>query len=465
MSKNRPNLLFLMTDHQRADSIGMVQCGKEVTPNLNKLASLGTHFTRAYNTCPLCVPARTALATGKYPTSTGVVLNDWKGKSAGDHKPIHQVLSENGYRVAHVGVHHIKVKPKLEDRVSFESFVTAEDHQAFLEARGLELLPNYSEHQREVLEDENGELVPRRYSSTRTTVWHNPAEVHRDWFFADKAVEFISKQAGEQPFALFLCMWAPHPPLFVPEPFASMFNPDQIGLPANVGKRGEGEPGNRKKSVPAQLGEGLSEDDWRKVWAAHLGLTNLADHGIGRILDALKKSGQADNSVVLFTSDHGDQLGQHGMFQKFEMYEQSVNVPMIWRGPGIQKQKTGSLVSHLDVFPTVCDLLGLDQPEGLEGMSLNQHLVSGADLPERTLFSQYSGNGRIAKATSVRRAAITKDRKYVFDPYDIEELYNLDADPLEMNNLAQDPLHRGLVADLRAQSKEWAESHRDWIEF
>ena len=96
---DRPNILFIMTDHQRADSLGMVQAGVEVTPNLNKLAGAGTLFERAYNTCPLCVPARTALATGKYPTKNGVVFNDWRGVRAGDHIPIHQVLYEAGYEI------------------------------------------------------------------------------------------------------------------------------------------------------------------------------------------------------------------------------------------------------------------------------------------------------------------------------------------------------------------------------
>ncbi len=114
---DRRNLLFLMTDHQRFDSLGMVQAGVEVTPCLNRLAAGGTSFQRTWNTAPLCVAARTALATGLYPTRNGVVYNDWKGERAGDHRPLHQYLAEAGYTVAHVGVDHIRVKPGLRERV------------------------------------------------------------------------------------------------------------------------------------------------------------------------------------------------------------------------------------------------------------------------------------------------------------------------------------------------------------
>ena len=115
----RPNLLFLMTDHQRHDSLGMTQAGVEVCPALNRLAAESAQFTRAYNAAPLCAPARTALATGLYPTANGIVTNDWRGERAGDHMPIHETLYSAGFDAAHVGVDHIRVKPSLRERVQF----------------------------------------------------------------------------------------------------------------------------------------------------------------------------------------------------------------------------------------------------------------------------------------------------------------------------------------------------------
>ena len=134
---NLPNLIFIMTDHQRADSIGMTQLGTNgrpipVCPTLNQLAEEGIYFRRTYTTCPLCVPARTALATGKYPTRNGVVFNDWQGEKAEDHLTIHQILYESGYDIAHIGVDHIQVMPSLKERINFAKWIDKFDHQRYL---------------------------------------------------------------------------------------------------------------------------------------------------------------------------------------------------------------------------------------------------------------------------------------------------------------------------------------------
>ena len=165
---SRPNLLFITTDHQRADTIGMVQAGLEVTPNLNRLASQGTLLSRAYTTCPLCVPARTALATGLYPTRNGIVYNDWRGERAGDHRPIHQYLAEAGYDVAHIGVHHVRVEPELRDRVPFVRFIDVPDHDRYLEGLGLDKSPpeGMDAFRKPIRENQQGRFVDVTYSST-----------------------------------------------------------------------------------------------------------------------------------------------------------------------------------------------------------------------------------------------------------------------------------------------------------
>jgi len=470
MTNRKPNILFIMTDHQRADSIGMFQANTEVTPNLNRLASQATVFSRAYNTCPLCAPARAALATGKYPTNNGIVFNDWKGLRAADHKPIHQYLAEAGYDVGHIGVHHIRVKPTLQERVPFVEWLDNTDYARYLADCGIDDKPTegYEAFKKEVVELQNGKLVKQRYSNTRSAIWQHPQEYFKDNYFCRQSVNFIHQKLStqaptRQPFALFVYLWAPHPPLRVPEPYVSLFPPEELELPPNVGLPAKGEPPSRRRGVPAQLAEDVSMDEWQKVWAAHLGLVNLADAGIGRILQALEVSGEADNTIIVFTSDHGDHLGQHRMYQKMEMYEQAIRVPLIMRMPGVKAQTFDSPVSHLDVMPTLLDCIGIDVEalKHLDGISLLESIVSGTSPPDKPVFCQYSGNPTIGY---IRRAVITRRYKYIYDTTDADELYDLENDPLEMENLATSSIHMEVIQRWREECKSWAVKHGDWVE-
>ncbi|MAF12035.1 hypothetical protein CMK11_16450 [Candidatus Poribacteria bacterium] len=456
---DRPNLLFIVTDHQRADSIGMTQAGVEVTPNLNRLAREAVRFTRAYNASPICAPARTALATGKYPTANGITFNDWRGTCAGDHKPVHQCLAEAGYSVAHIGIDHIKVRPGIRERVEFSEWVSNREHTEHLKANGIptEWPGGADLYRREITENQGGEPASVKYSNARAATWPHATEHFKDSYWCDRAVDFLGR-AGDEPFALFLYLWAPHPPLVVPEPYASLFAPDEIDLPENVGMPAEGEPANRRAGIAAQLAEGVSTDEWRRAWAAHLGLVRLADAGIGRVLDALGASAHADDTAVFFMSDHGDHLGQHCMYQKMEMYEQATRVPMILSVPDGATAEIDAPVSHLDIMPTILDLMGLDAPDDLDGISLLNCLRTGEAPPDRPQYSAYSGNPMVG---DIRRAVITRRHKYIHDPTDVPELYDLEADPMEMRNIAADPGSREVVRELHALGKSWAGSHDD----
>lgn len=462
MKQSRFNILFITTDHQRADTLFTDQAGIEVTPHLNQLAKGSSVFTRAYNNCPICVPARTALATGKYPTNNGVVFNDWKGSTAGDHKTVHQFLGEEGYRLAHSGVHHIKVKPDVQERTHFEMFRHVKDYKDFLKQNGV-VETSSEQSSTKVFEMQNGKYEVARYSNSYAYVWEQPISFFKDFYFTDHAVQFIEDSAAHaDPFALFVNIWAPHPPLAVPEPYASMFDPDQIELPPNVGIAANGEPPHRRKGAAAQLGEGISIEEWRKTWAAHLGLTRLADDCVGRLINALKQSGKLDDTIILFMSDHGDHLGQHRMYQKMEMYEQAVRVPLIIRVPGAASQQINDPVSHLDILPTLLELLEIDNLGDLDGISLKSAVMEGVSNSAREVFCQFSGNSVVG---DIRRAMITSQYKYIYDPSDDAELYDLETDPLEMTNLAANTGYAKILESLHQRMKVWGESHGDWVEF
>lgn len=179
--KHNKNILFFMTDHQRFDTMGMVQCGRETTPNLNRLAEEGMVFERAYDTCPLCVPARTALATGVYPTNNGVVYNDWKGKTAGKFTPIHKILQNTGYCVGHVGVDHIKVQPPMREQ-GLDYFINQEDYEKWAAKQGVETVRK-PEELIQVEEEIEGSYKKKLYSGHLVSKWEKPFEQFKDSYF------------------------------------------------------------------------------------------------------------------------------------------------------------------------------------------------------------------------------------------------------------------------------------------
>jgi arylsulfatase A-like enzyme len=224
--------------------------------------------------------------------------------------------------------------------------------------------------------------------------------------------------------------------------------------------------------VPAQLAEGVSEADWRAAWAAHLGLVRLVDDSVGRVLKVLKERGQAEDTVVVFTSDHGDHLGAHCLYQKMEMYEEAIRTPLVIRAPGAHKGRNDGLVSHLDLLPTVLDLAGLSVPEDLPGKSLCGALLGGAGPQREAVFSTYDGNFVIGDA---RRCVIGPRFKYIWyvggglrqaqpalsASKGEEELYDLERDPGELVNLAAQPDFAGEKERLRALGCHRAEATGD----
>lgn len=458
MNCKKPNLLLFMTDHQRSDIIGMVQCGREVTPNLNRLVQESVLFERAYDTCPLCVPARTALATGVYPTEHGVVYNDWKGTTAGAYEPIHKTLQKAGYRVGHVGVDHIRVQPPMREQ-GLDYFMNQQDYEEWAASQGINT--KRSPGQLTSVEEEvEGSYVSRRYSGHQVALWDKPVEQFKDYYFKEKAVEFL-KSKSEEPFALFVYLWAPHPPLKVPGAYYSMYDPEQIILPDNVGVAAKGEPALRRKGVPAQLAEGVSREEWKKAWAAHLALTTMADEFFGQVLDELKEQGLYESTCILFTSDHGENLGQHSMYQKMEMYEEAVRVPFVIKVPGEKPGKVSEVISHLDIRPTLCELAGICPEEG-DGVSLLPAVRSGKGDADRIVYAQYSGNPGYG---TIRRAAISSRFKYVYDSSHEHELYDFERDPHEMRNVADDAAYQEALEQMHKACRTYHEAHNDYFKW
>ena len=453
MPDTPPNLLIIMTDHQRADSLGMVQAGVEVCPNLNRLAARAWRGDRCYDAAPLCVPARTALATGRYPAASGVVCNEFLTDTYSHHPTWHHHLGAAGYTLAQVGIDHVRTKPPVREQAPFDLWISNADHRDYLADEGIEPHPPGwpDRYKMTVPENCGGERLDRPYLNTAVGEWDGPSEAFLDRWWGRQAADWLRSRGNTndaRPFAMFLNLWAPHPPLVLPEPYLSMFDLDGIDLPPNVGQANPDEPPDRRDAPAARLAEGVTEADWRRVWAAHLGLVRLADDAIGEVLAALDDTGLTDSTVVAFTSDHGDHLGQHRLYQKMEMYEQAVRVPLLVAGPGIPPATCDAVVSHLDLHATLLDLAGCpDAAAASHGRSLVPALHHGRDPgPDRPAFIQYTGNHAPG---DVRRAVVTREWKYVWSPAG-RELFDLQSDPLETVNLAPDPDHRATLDRLHA---------------
>lgn len=452
----KKNLIFIMTDQQRADTVGTAAGGVEITPNLNRLAEKSTVFERAYDACPLCVPARTALATGINPLKNGMMLNDLAGTYAEENITLHQRLSENGYEVAHVGVNHISVKPPLKEAISFAAWECDGTYAEYAAARGLNISRSELDSV-QVDELAEGRYERHRYSNARVSLWPYELQDFKDVWFADKAVRYLKKK-HEKPFALFLAMWAPHPPLIVPEAYWNRFKDADIRLPDYLGVPAAGEPPLRRRGAAAGLGGYPPEHGWEEGFRAHYALSNLCDHQIGKVLGALEEAGLEEDTVIVFTTDHGEQMGQHGMYQKMEMYEPAVRVPAIFHVPGMEPQRLGTPISHLDFVPTILDVLDVRaNSEGLEGSSLRPCIETGSNPPQRDVFSVYCGNHKFGDQ---RRMIVRYDHKYVYDGI-CGELYDLKNDPLEMCNLCGKGEYRELEQSLRDSLKQWCLENGD----
>lgn len=454
----KQNLVFIMTDQQRADTIGMRVGTEAVTPELNNLAEESTVFEQAYNACPLCVPARTALATGMNPIKNGMMLNDLPGKYAKNNETIHQMFYKAGYEVAHIGVNHISVKPGLKDSIPFAAWEDDDSYAEYAAKKGLKI-KRKEEDSVVINELSEGIYEKHRYSNARTSIWPYELSDFKDVWFASKAEEYI-RQKHEKPFALFLYLWAPHPPLIVPKEYWDLFQEDMIQLPLGTGSPAEGEPIERRNGAAAQLGDYPPQNGWKQGWHAHISLTRLCDEQIGKIRRTLKETGLDQNTMLVFTTDHGEHMGQHSMYQKMEMYEAAVRVPAIFHLAG-QTAKQGkrlhNRISHLDFVPTLMEFFGLYTNNDLDGISLKKNIVKGIEPIERDVFGVYCGNHQFG---DMRRMIVKGRYKYIYDNHS-EELYDLLEDPNERINLCLQPEYALKTEEMYQCLEKWAIRQKD----
>jgi choline-sulfatase len=430
-----PNFLVIMSDEHNPKVMGCNGHPVISTPNIDALAARGTLFSSAYTTSPVCIPARAGFACGKYIHQIGF----WDNADAydGTVKSWHHVLRERGHRVVSIGKLHFR-KPE-------------EDHGFSEEQIPMHIIEGKGDLMGLVREDQ-----PRRGGATKMAAMAGPGESPYTFYDKDicsRAQVWLREQGSrneDKPWVLFVSFVAPHFPLTAPpEHFYKYWNRD-LPMPKLYAR--EQRP---KHPYLEDYRNSFCYDDYfqseadvKRAIAGYFGLVSYLDENIGKVLKALEEAGLADNTRVMYTSDHGDNLGSRGLWGKSTMYDEIAGVPLIIAGPGVPAGKRiDTPVSHVDCFPTIVDTVGVPFAEVKDshpGVSLLD-LAAGAQ-PSRTVLSEYHGMGSTTGAFAVR----VGKWKYVHYAKYQPQLFDLDKDPDEMYDLAADPAYAAVLEECRA---------------
>ena len=454
-----PNLLFLMTDQQRADTI--TQGGPCLTPNLQALARAGADLRRCYAPNPICSPTRASLFTGLLPHAHGMTdvthaVPAQRADLVPDLPFWTQRLKDAGYHTGYFGKWHVERSDRLEwfgiDEYQVELRQTGVvSHDGPLEPRITIDQPGYKQFLLAGVSD----------ASAADT---------REAELVDMGIAFLERVTGgpgdgaqqneepDRPWALFISTEAPHDPYVVPRELYRRYDSAGIDLPASFHDDLAGRP-----HVYARIKEAwrdLSDTEVKQAIACYYAACSGIDDQFGRVLDALERTGQSQDTLVVFTSDHGDYLGAHGLFLKgVAPFEEAYRVPLVMRGPGIEPGTTiDEPVSLLDLGRTITSLL-LGEEFGGHGRDLSGLLVGGGASgqhvgPQPQAFAEFHGQ----RLGYTQRIMWRGHHKYVFNGFDRDELYDLAADPHELRNLAELPEHRDLLVEMATAM--WREVRR-----
>lgn len=433
----RPNILFIMTDQQRFDTIAALGNHDIYTPNLDRLVRRGVAFTNAYSTCPVCVPARYTIRTGCEPPTTRVFSNARSQPVPGQAPTMEgrcgpylaRTLQQAGYRTFGIGKFH--TQPWDED-LGYEVHLHSEELYSTPEQRRRDAYARWiaEEHPEfDYIEALMGERTDMYYMPQVSPL---PAELTVERWAADRAVEQIQRDDG-RPYFGFVSFIGPHPPFAPPVPFNRMYDPDRMPNPV----RGDPEVDLMDEQIRwmnyAIWAEDISDARARALRARYYGEISYIDDCLGRILDAVEAREDADNTLICFFSDHGDHLGDHHAWQKESFFESSCHVPFLlsWPAelPGDVRHE--ALVCLTDLFGIATRAAGV--PEMRDGIDV-LGMVDGTAPPREVLIGMYGEPGTRLFKVMVR----DPQWKYIFLANGgFEQLFDLRHDPQELHNLAQ----------------------------
>ena len=480
---DRPNLVFIFSDQQRYDTMACYGNQWINTPHLNALASRSFVFRNAYVTQPVCTPSRASIITGLYPHAAGPVLN---GIALPTETPAIAEMVSPDYLCGYLGKWHLGNGANAQH--GFKKWVSIEDGYRGEFVRGGPLSSLSDFHQHLV----NHGFKPDRYAGEVKTFSTNgrtalPAEFQMAPYLGDRAAEFIEENRNH-PFVMYVSCVEPHSPYI--GPLQEMYTPQDLPVGPTFLKKPEdasllhrvkadyylkylegGDPSEDPYMTTwAAVGEDVtSELGWRTLRAHYFASISLVDTMVGKIMGALERSGLTENTIVVFTSDHGDLLGDHGMLEKRSFYEESARVPLLMSIPGLNREgpEIEGSFSQIDLVPTLLDLLGETIPDHLHGQSRLGVLEGRETLEDTDVIVEWNGvrEGHFDRGMataeidrmnhSMWRSIVSRRWKLNLCAGDQSELFDLNTDPYEERNLFNDPAQKDRIRDLSARIRMW----------
>ena len=459
--KKKPNVLFIITDDQRFDTIHALGNSEIITPNLDNLASRGTSFVRAHiagGTCgAVCMPSRAMVLSGRNPFH----LEELGGNIPPQHKTLAENFKNNGYETIGLGKWHNGCPAYARSFTQGAKifFGGMWDHWNVPTCRYDQtgeydnvinfVVDFFKDNQ--PLAQHCDEFEPGKHSSTLLT---------------DAAIDLLNKNAGgEKPFFMYLAYLAPHDPRTMPDEFRDMYDPENITLPPNFQ-----EIIDTNYPLMVHRDEHLAEyprkeSEIKRHIAEYYAMITHLDFEIGRLLDALHQSGEEDNTIVVFTGDNGLAVGQHGWLGKEDIYEHGIRVPLIMAGPGIKENVRNDAYVYLyDIFPTLCEKVGITIPESVDGKSFVQ-LLDG-EHGESFRDELYLIFDEFVRGVKNDHYKLIEYRNGDEDGDKWTFLYDIKNDPWETENLAFRDEYQSLIAEFREKiikhRDDWEEQSHPW---
>jgi len=443
----RPNLLFLF-----ADQLGYTRCGyagdkKARTPNIDKLASQGVNFCNAVSNTPVCAAYRASLMTGKYTTTTGMVINELRMRT--DHKCFGHVLTGSSYQTAYIGKWHLYANQLGNHYDPKNSFVPPGPNRLGFDG----YWAAYNFH--------HNYYNAYYHTDTPDKIFYGK-DVYEPDAQTDMMIDVIRKASkSNRPFAAFLSYGTPHDPWSannVPKKYAGMFKDIEFPNPPNYKDKNDKYADGWGRLNPGQRKE---LESWRRYYYA---MTVNLDFNIGRLMDELERRGLARNTIVVFTSDHGEMFGAQGRRAKNIFYEEAARIPFLIRWP--KKIPSGivsdACLSTVDIMPTILSLMGLNVPKDAEGMNLSHCALGGKGPEPEAAFLQ--NTGACAAWENGHEWRALRDKRYTYAIYRVDKaelLFDNRNDPDQMQNLARDPKLKDTLEHFRRMLKGKMESLND----
>ena len=464
-----PNIVLLISDNQRLDTLSILGKTPCRTPSWDRNAREGILFENLRTTSPLCSPARASIFTGLYPHQAGMphlpyAIPELRTPHGAAHEitrpPMSHYLRQAGYQCLYAGKWHLgknNIARWFDRAVACDQ--DDEDYSDWCRSQGIPDGRIFHDPKR------SGPFRSSEYpymSVPRTAVLDIPEDKEWNYWTLQHALKLLSERS-DRPFFLVISLEGPHPPLIVPQAYYDLYETKSIVEPPNW-QPSSGEPTFLGESYYRRLRRqwGDSFNRWRKPIAVYWSFATYIDSLFGQFLNVLDQAGLADHTLVAMISDHGEMLGQHGLWQKFCPYEEALRVPWAMRWPGriAPGRRCTVDVSHVDIAPTLLSAAGIDVGElNMEGGNLLA--LSATDRPDvavRDCFSQYTLAPDFEGWHGVQnwRAIVRRPWKFVWHQNGESELYHLQQDPFELNNIAETDAGRALARPLQQTLLAWS---------